>query len=88
MPLTDESARVRATAFVLQRYHLSDLAEAEQKLTPRQLQGLLREIDEVQAALVARTTPARPIADVPGIFRRCGQNVTAMSQALLTGPRR
>ena len=47
MPLTDESGRVRATAFVLQRYHLSDLAEAEQKLTRTQLQGVPREIDEV-----------------------------------------
>src|ERR671932_171779 len=73
MPLTDESARVRATAFVLQRYHLSDLAEAEQKLTPTQFQGVLREIDEVQAALVARTTPARPVAEVPGIDTPLGR---------------
>jgi rhomboid protease GluP len=73
MPLTDESARVRATAFVLQRYHLSDLAEAEQKLTPRQFQGVLREIDEVQASLVAQTTPARPVAEVPGIDTPLGR---------------
>src|SRR5437763_40204 len=73
MPLTDESARVRATAFVLQRYHLSDLAEAEQKLTPTQLQGVLREIDEVQAALVAPTTPSRPVAEGPGIDTPLGR---------------
>ncbi|HKO24053.1 MAG TPA: hypothetical protein VJY65_04855, partial [Chloroflexota bacterium] len=69
----DESARVRATAFVLQRYHLSDLVEAEQKLTPTQFQGVLREIDEVQAALVARSTPARPVAEVPGIDTPLGR---------------
>jgi rhomboid protease GluP len=73
MPLTDESARVRATELVLQRYHLSDLAEAEQKLTPAQLEGVRREIDEVQASLVARTTPARPVAEFPGIDTPLGR---------------
>ena len=71
--MTGESTRVRAIEVVLQRYHLSDLAEAEQKLTPTQFQGVLREIDEVQAALVARTTPARPVADVPSLDTPLGR---------------
>jgi rhomboid protease GluP len=71
--LTDESVRARATALVLQRYHLSDLAEAQRRLTPTQLEGVRREIDEVQAYLRARAAPAPHVADFPGIDTPLGR---------------
>lgn len=68
-PLADDRLRAYATNYVLQRYHLTDLAEARQKLTPAQFEGVQREIDAVQAQIIAqaaaRTTPRKP--DVPGI---------------------
>lgn len=57
MAMTDETARQYATDLVLQRYYLADLEEARRKLTPAQYEGVLREIDAVQAHLAAPPAP-------------------------------
>src|SRR5579875_1937883 len=57
MPMTDEQARLRATEYVLQQYHLSTLQEAQQRLAPRQYEGVLREIDAIYAQLMAPPAP-------------------------------
>jgi len=51
-------ARARATAYVLQRYHLTGLQEARERLTPGQFAGVTRQIDEVEAQLTGRARPA------------------------------
>lgn len=53
-------ARQRATEYVLQRYYLADLREAQARLTPAQYQGVLREIDDVAAQLTAPRPQPRP----------------------------
>ncbi len=54
-------ARDRAAAYVLQRYHLTSLREAQEKLTPAQFAGVTRQIDQVQDQILGR---ARPVATV------------------------
>jgi len=51
-------ARGRATDYVLQRYHLGSLGEAQERLTPAQFAGVTRQIDEVQAQLLGQVRPA------------------------------
>jgi rhomboid protease GluP len=60
--MTDEQARLRATEYVLQQYHLSSLQEAQQRLAPRQYEGVLREIDAIHAQLVAPPAPRPQVA--------------------------
>lgn len=67
MPMTDEMARHYATEFVLQRYYLADLTDAQRKLTATQYEGVLREIDAVQAQLTAQAQPAPPVPRERGI---------------------
>jgi len=55
--MTDEFARERATDYVLQRYHLTDLCEAQERLTPSQFEGVTREIANVQAQIMAQAMP-------------------------------
>lgn len=58
--MTDDRVRAYATDYVLQRYHLTDLAEAQQKLTPTQYGGVLREIDAVEAQITAQLSGTTP----------------------------
>jgi len=55
--MTEEFARERATDYVLQRYHLTDLREAQERLTPSQFEGVTREIANVQAQIMAQAAP-------------------------------
>lgn len=55
--MNDNRVHAYATDYVLQRYHLSDLEEAQRALTPAQYEGLLREIAEVEQQLTARVQP-------------------------------
>ncbi len=65
--MTEEFARERATDYVLQRYHLTDLREAQERLTPSQFEGVTREIANVQAQIMAQSMPqARQSQDAMG----------------------
>ncbi len=55
--MTEEFARERATDYVLQRYHLTDLREAQERLTPSQFEGVTREIANVQAQIMGQAVP-------------------------------
>jgi rhomboid protease GluP len=82
--VVDDSTRAAATAYVLQRYHLTDLAEAQRELTPSQFEGVQREIDGVAAQIVAQRTAqtAAPRARPTGISTPIGF-VTPATGALL-----
>lgn len=67
MPMTEEQARLRATDYVLQRYHLNSLQDAQQHLAPHQYEGVLREIDAVQQQITAPPPPPRPVVATRGI---------------------
>jgi len=54
-------ARERAAMYVLQRYHLTSLREAQEKLSPAQFAGVTRQIDQVQDQILGR---ARPVTNV------------------------
>ncbi len=82
--MTDEFARERATDYVLQRYHLADLREAQERLTPSQFEGVTREIANVQAQISAQAAPqARQSQDAPGAM---GTTTTARSGTRGVGP--
>lgn len=81
-PLTDDRIRAYATAYVLQRYHLTDLAEAQQELTPTQLEGVLREIDQVEARMTAQISESPATSRGAGVDTPIGR-VTPMTGLLL-----
>lgn len=56
-PTANDLARRRATEYVLQQYHLTDLHEARQRLTQTQFDGVLRQIDEITAQIMAPPQP-------------------------------
>ncbi len=78
-------ARERATAYVLQRYHLSNLQEARDRLTPGQFAGVTRQIDEVEAQLTGRARPALapPADDTRGITTPFGRILPATGLLLV-----
>jgi len=55
--MADDFTRIRATEYVLGRYHLTTLQEAQERLTPTQFEGLMGEIAGVQAQLTTRAQP-------------------------------
>src|SRR5579875_471899 len=66
MAMTEDQARHAATEYVLQRYHLNSLQEAQERLTPTQFAGVTREIDDVEAHLLGRAQPVAPVTSGTG----------------------
>jgi len=82
--MTEEFARERATDYVLQRYHLADLREAQERLTPSQFEGVTREIANVQAQIMAQAAPqVQQSQDTIGAM---GTTTTASSGTRGIGP--
>jgi rhomboid protease GluP len=82
VPLSDKPVHAYATDYVLQRYHLSDLDEAQRVLTATQYEGLLREIAEVEQKLTAQAQPRPPVRPSGGISTPVGL-VTPVTGLLL-----
>lgn len=56
-PTAHDLARQRATEYVLQQYHLTDLQDARDRLTPVQFEGVLRQIDAITEQIMAPPQP-------------------------------